>query len=316
MFMLSVIVPCFNEQENVELFYSEAVKAFKELDCDYELLFVNDGSSDGTYNKLRSLCEKASDSPAIKVISFSRNFGKEAAIYAGLNECKGDFALLIDADLQQSPQTACKMYNKLKSNPEYDCVTAFQQKRKEGAILSFFKNIFYKIINRLADTRFISGASDFRIFNRKVIDAILDIKEYHRFSKGIFSWIGFNTFFMPYQVRERTHGKSKWSFYKLFKYAVEGIIGFSTAPLKIAMLAGLFSAAASAIYSIVVIIQKLAYGISVPGYATIVVLLLFLGGMQLFCLGLLGEYISKIYIQVKDRPVYIIKEVITNDKKN
>lgn len=312
--MLSVIVPCYNEQENVELFYFEAVKAFGELYCDYELIFVNDGSTDGTFDKLYSLC-KTDNAPFIKIINFSRNFGKEAAIYAGLKECKGDYALLIDADLQQSPETAFEMYNKLTSCPEYDCVTAFQKKRKEGALLSLLKNIFYKIINRLADTSFISGASDFRVFNRKVIDAILDVKEYHRFSKGIFSFVGFNTYFMPYQVKERAHGESKWSFYKLFKYAIEGIVGFSTAPLKIAMFSGLFSAIASAIYSIIVIIQKLAFGIDVPGYATIVVLLLFLGGMQLFCLGLLGEYIAKIYIQVKDRPVYIIKEVITNDKK-
>lgn len=313
--MLSVIVPCFNEQDNIGLFYGEAMKAFDGLGCAYEFVFVNDGSSDNTLSKLRGLCE-TNDGHSIKVVSFSRNFGKEAAIFAGLNECSGDFALLIDADMQQRPEVGCEMYRTLMTNPEYDCVTAYQQERKEGAVLAFFKNSFYKIINRIADTRFVSGASDFRLLNRKMIDAVLSVKEYHRFSKGIFSWVGFNTFYMPYQVEKRAHGKTSWSFYKLFKYAVEGIVGFTTAPLKIAMVAGLVSAALSALYSVAVIIQKLAFGIDVPGYATIVVLLLFLGGMQLFCLGLLGEYISKIYIQVKDRPVYIIKEVITNDKKD
>lgn len=312
---LSVIVPCYNEQDNVELFYNEAVRAFDKLRCEYELIFINDGSSDDTLLKLRGICEK-DNGRRIKVIDFSRNFGKEAAIFAGLHECDGDYALIIDADLQQRPEIACEMYKTLVTHPEYDCVTAYQEKRKEGAVLTFFKNSFYKIINWLADTNFVSGASDFRMFNRKIIDAVLSVKEYHRFSKGIFSWVGFNTCYIPYQADERTYGKSSWSFWKLFKYAIEGIVGFTTAPLKIAMVAGLFSAVVSVIYGIVVIIQKLAFGINIPGYATIVVLLLFLGGIQLFCLGLLGEYVAKIYIQVKDRPVYIIKEVFTNDKKD
>lgn len=311
--VLSVIVPCYNEQDNVTPFYTQSVEVFDKLRCSYELIFINDGSSDDTLKNLSAICE-SDTAHTIKVINFSRNFGKEAAIFAGLSECTGDYALLIDADLQQRPEIGCQMYKTLIENTEYDCVTAYQKERKEGAILTFFKNAFYKIINKIADTHFFAGASDFRILNRKMIDAVLSVTEYHRFSKGIFSWVGFNTFFMPYVVEERRHGKSSWSFFKLFKYAVEGIVGFTTAPLKIAMALGLISAILSAIYSVVVIIQKLAFGINVPGYATIVVLLLFLGGMQLFALGILGEYISKIYIQVKDRPVYIIKEVITNDK--
>lgn len=311
--VLSVIVPCYNEEDNVSPFYTQAVEVFDKLLCDYELIFINDGSADNTLENLSAICEN-DKTHTIKVINFSRNFGKEAAIFAGLQQCKGDYALLIDADLQQRPEIGCQMYKTLIENPQYDCVTAYQKERKEGKILTFFKNTFYKLINKMTDTNFFPGASDFRILNRKMIDAVLSVTEYHRFSKGIFSWVGFNTFFMPYQVEERMHGKSSWSFFKLFKYAIEGIVGFTTAPLKFATGVGIISAILSAIYSIVVIIQKLAFSINVPGYATIVVLLLFLGGIQLFALGILGEYISKIYIQVKDRPVYIIKEVITNDK--
>ena len=312
---LSVIVPCYNEQQNVGLFYRAAVDAFDALGCSYEMLFINDGSRDDTQSELKKLC--ASDGRhTVKIIAFARNFGKEAAIYAGLSACRGDCAVLIDADLQQRPEVACEMYNILKAHSEYDCVTAYQKEREEGKLLTLFKNAFYRVINRITDIKFISGASDFRMFRRVMIDAVLKMTEYHRFSKGIFSWVGFNTFFMEYKAEQRAHGKSTWSFRKLVGYAVEGIVGFTTAPLKIAMFAGLISAFVSAIYAIVVIIQKLAYGIAVPGYATIVVLLLFLGGMQLFCLGLLGEYIAKIYIQVKNRPVYIIKEVIENDAKN
>lgn len=311
--VLSVIVPCYNEQDNILPFYTQSTAEFDKLGCEYELIFINDGSFDDTLKNLSAIC-KNDTMHTIKVISFSRNFGKEAAIFAGLRECKGDYVLLIDADLQQRPEIGCEMYKTLIENPSYDCVTAFQKERKEGAVLTFFKNSFYKIINKIADTRFFPGASDFRILNRKMVDAVLSVTEYHRFSKGIFSWVGFSTFFMPYEVEERAHGKTSWSFFKLFKYAIDGIVGFTTAPLKIAMALGLISALLSVLYSVVVIIQKLAFGINVPGYATIVVLLLLLGGAQLFALGILGEYMSKIYIQVKDRPVYIVKEVITNDK--
>ncbi len=312
---LSVIIPCYNEEQNVGLFYREAVKAFDTLHCTYEMVFINDGSHDKTLPQLRSLCA-LNDGHTVKVINFSRNFGKDAAIYAGMNACRGDCAVLIDADLQQRPEVACEMYRYLCEHPETDCVTACQKHRSEGKITALFKNIFYRVINKTADTEFVSGASDFRMLRRPMIDAVLKIGEYHRFSKGIFSWVGFNTHYMEYKADKRAFGKSTWSFWKLTKYAIEGIVGFTTAPLKIAMVGGLISAFLSALYAVVVIVQKLVYGIAVPGYATLVVLLLFLGGMQLFCLGLLGEYISKIYIQVKNRPIYIIKEVIENDIKN
>ena len=310
--VLSVIVPCYNEQDNVGLFYDEAVKAFGGLNVPYELIFVNDGSADGTLEALRGLCASPKKA-SVRVLSFSRNFGKEAAIYAGLRACKGDYAVLIDADMQQPPSTACEMFGIIRSNPEYDCVTAFQEQRSEGKVLSLFKKMFYKLINSVADTPFVSGASDFRLMTRKMIDAVLSVTEYHRFSKGIFSWVGFNTCFMPYKAQERAHGKSTWSFFKLFKYAIEGIVGYTTAPLKISMIVGMGSAFSAVVYALVVIIKRLAFGVDVPGYASIVVLLLLLGGLQLFCLGILGEYISKIYIQVKDRPVYIVKEDFSND---
>ena len=311
---LSVIVPCYNEQDNVGLFYDAAVNAFDTLGITYELVFVNDGSKDKTLESLKALCNIGT--VPVRVINFSRNFGKEAAIFAGLNECKGNYAVLIDADLQQRPEVACEMFRKIKENPEYDCVTAYQKDRSEGKVLTGFKNAFYKIINKIADTPFVSGASDFRLMSRAMIDAVLSVREYHRFSKGIFSWVGFNTLYLPYKAEERANGKSTWSFWKLLKYAIEGIVAFTTAPLKLSIFVGLVSAVISAVYCVIVIIQKLCFGIDVPGYATIVVLLLLLGGLQLLCLGILGEYLSKIYIQSKDRPIYIIKEVLSNDKKD
>lgn len=310
---LSIIVPCYNEQENVGLFYREATRVFDEYGIDYELLFINDGSRDKTLLELKKLC-RLHDGHNIKIIGFARNFGKEAAIYAGLCECRGEYAVLIDADLQQRPETARDMLDILEKNPDYDCVTAYQEERNEGAFLAFCKKCFYKIINGVSDTPFVNGASDFRMMRRAMIDAVLSVKEYHRFSKGIFSWVGFETFYMPYKASERANGTTKWSFTKLLKYAIDGILGFTTAPLRFATLLGVCSAAAAAIYCVIVIIQKLFFSIDVPGYATIVVLILFLGGMQLFCTGILGEYISKIYIQSKERPIYIVKEVITNEQ--
>ena len=274
-------MPCYNEQDNEKLFYDEAVKAFGQLHISYELIFINDGSADNTLNVLHELCASQHGTD-IRVLSFSRNFGKEAAIYAGLKACKGDYAVLIDADMQQPPSTACEMFEIIRNNPEYDCVTAYQEQRSEGKVLSLFKKAFYKLINAVADTPFVSGASDFRLMSRKVVDAILSVTEYHRFSKGIFSWVGFNTFYMPYKALERANGKSTWSFFKLVKYAIEGIVGYTTAPLKLSMFVGMGSAFSSLIYALVVIIKRLAFGVDVPGYASIVVLLLLLGGLQLF----------------------------------
>lgn len=313
---LSLVVPCYNEEGNVEKFYSEVKKAFEGKVEDYEFVFVNDGSKDETYHKLKKLYEEHKESQ-IQVLSFSRNFGKEAAIYAGLNSVKGDLVCLIDADLQQRPEVVLRMLDVMQKNEEIDCVTAYQDERKEGRLMTAMKSAFYKIINGIADVPFVNGASDFRLMKRKMVDAVIEMGEYHRFSKGIFSFVGFNTEYIPYTVEERESGESKWGFRKLFKYAIEGIVSFTTFPLKLSTYIGLFSSFASIIYLIVVVIQKLAFGINVPGYATIVVLVLLLGGLQLFCLGLLGEYLSKIYVQVKNRPIYILKEHLgSKDKKD
>lgn len=313
---LSLIVPCYNEENNVQKFYEEAQKTFSGQGFEYEYVFVNDGSSDRTMKNLRSLFEAHPESN-IQVINFSRNFGKEAAIYAGLKNARGDAICLIDADLQQRPEVALEMLNILENNDELDCVTAYQDKRKEGKAVSMLKSAFYKIINKITDIPFINGASDFRLFRSYVRDAILDLPEYHRFSKGIFSWVGFNTYYMPYEVQERKSGESKWSVRKLFKYALEGIISFTTTPLRLATYLGIITSAISLIYMIVVIIQKLAFSINIPGYATIVVLILLLGGIQLFCIGVIGEYLAKIFVQGKNRPICIVKEkLIREDNKN
>lgn len=305
--LLSLIVPCYNEEGNVEQFFQETNKAFEGKVDDYEFVFIDDGSKDLTYKKLKKLYE---DNPnhKIQVLSFSRNFGKESAIYAGLSKCKGDMACLIDADLQQRPEVVLEMLDIMNSNEDLDCVTAYQEKRKENKLVSAVKSSFYKLINKIAEVDFVNGASDFRLMKRNMINALLQMTEYHRFSKGLFNWVGFNTEYIPYTVEERASGESKWSITKLFKYAFEGIFAFSTMPLKIATFVGVLSSLASIIYLVVIIIQKIFFGIDIPGYATIVVLILFIGGVQLFGLGILGEYLSKMYIQVKDRPIYILKE--------
>ena len=309
---LSLVVPCYNEEGNVEKFFSETNKAFDGRDFEYEFVFVNDGSKDKTGFCLKKLFNE-NKNYNIQVLSFSRNFGKEAAIYAGLKAAKGDRVCLIDADLQQRPEVVLQMIDTMNGNEELDCVTAYQEKRKESKLMISLKNAFYKIINKVTEVNFVSGASDFRLMKRNMVNAVLEMTEYHRFSKGILSWVGFNTEYIPYNVEERESGESKWSTRKLFRYAFEGIVSFSTFPLKLSTYIGFISAVLSILYLILVVIKKLAFGISVPGYATIVVLVLFLGGLQLFSLGILGEYISKIYVQVKNRPVYILKEHLGKD---
>lgn len=315
--MLSLVIPCYNEEGNVKKFFDEVNKVFSQNDIkDYEFIFVNDGSTDKTYQILKQIYNENHNQYNIKFLTFSRNFGKESAMYAGLSKAVGDFVCVIDADLQQRPEVVVEMLELLSQDSDLDCITACQEKRKEGKVLSFFKSSFYKIINKISDVEFVNGASDFRLMRKNMVDAILQMTEYHRFSKGLFSYVGFNTKYIPYQVSERESGKTKWSFGKLFKYALEGIFAFSTLPLKISTYAGFISSICSLLYLVVVVLQKLIKGIDVPGYATIVVLLLFIGGLQLFCLGLLGEYISKMYVQVKDRPIYILKEYLHNDEND
>ena len=308
---LSLVVPCYNEEKNISLMYDAVKSDFSGVDFDYEMVFVNDGSKDGTMKELRKLLD--GDMP-VKIVNFSRNFGKESAMYAGLREAEGDYVAIIDADLQQRPSIVLDMVSTLDREPEYDCVAAYQDERNEGKFVSFCKDTFYKSINRFSDTEFVRGASDFRTFRRPMVEAILQMDEYFRFSKGLFSWVGFNTKFVPYTADARVNGTSKWSFGKLVSYALEGILSFTTAPLKLATIAGVTSAFFSLVYLIIVIIEKLVKGIAVPGYATIVVLIAFLGGLQLFALGIIGEYIARIYIQTKGRPIYIAKEILKNDR--
>lgn len=305
-FDLSLIVPCYNEEDNVSEFFNEFNEVFRNISLKYEFVFIDDGSSDKTFINLKKLYDENPDFN-IQIISFSRNFGKESAIYAGLSNVKGNMACIIDADLQQRPEVVIKMLDIMKNDESVDCVTAYQEERKESKSMSGIKSFFYNTINKMSEIDFKNGASDFRLFKRNVIDAILQMPEYHRFSKGLFSWVGFNTVYIPYKAEERAGGETKWSIGKLIKYAINGIISFSTLPLKLSTFVGIISSIVSIIYLIVVVIQKLFFGINVPGYATIVVLLLLIGGIQLFCLGILGEYLSKIYIEVKNRPVYLIK---------
>ncbi len=305
---LSLIVPCYNEAENVGAFQTAVMSAFHDCGYDYEIVYINDGSRDATLHNLKKL--HAAQLCPTKVISFSRNFGKEAGLYAGLQHAKGDYIALIDADLQQRPEIVRNMVQILDEKPEYDVVAAYQDRRGEGKILSFFKKCFYKLINAVSNVELKPDASDFRTFRRSVAESILELTEYHRFSKGIFAWVGFDTWFIPYTAQQRHAGKTKWNFRKLFQYAVSGIVDYSTAPLKLATYLGGFTAFAAMVYLIIVVLQKLICGIDVPGYASIIVLILLLGGIQLVCIGIIGEYVGRTFEQSKNRPVYIAKEVL------
>ena len=306
---LSLIVPCYNEEQNVEAFYARCQEVFPT--DQYEVVFVNDGSKDGTYKKLQKLHEEHDN---ILVVNFSRNFGKESAIYAGLHYASGSYISIIDADLQQDPEIVRNMVNILEEKPDIDVVAAYQAQRHEGRLMSWCKDRFYKFINRLSEVDLRENASDFRTFRASVQKALLDMPEYFRFSKGLFSWVGFETEYIPYEAAERFAGTTKWRFTKLLKYAMEGIISFSTLPLQLATFFGAIVSAIAIIYGIVIIAQTLITGIDVPGYATTIVVVLFLGGVQLLVMGILGEYLAKTYIQGKHRPVYIAKNVL--EKKN
>ena len=305
---LSLVVPCYNEAENVAAFQDAVIGAFAGCGYDYEIIFVNDGSRDATLHNLKKL--HTAQKCHIKVISFSRNFGKESAIYAGMEHADGEYISLIDADLQQRPEIVADMVKILDEKPECDVVAAYQDRRGEGKVLSFFKKRFYGIINRLSDVNLHADASDFRTFRRSVRDSLLELAEYHRFSKGLFAWVGYETTFIPYTACERNAGTTKWSFTKLMNYAIEGIIGFSTKPLRYSIYIGSFTAVAAVLYLLWVIIEKLAWGIAIPGYATVIVLILLLGSIQLFCIGIIGEYVGRTFEQSKDRPVYIAKDVL------
>ena len=311
---LSLIAPCFNEGENVAPFQQAVMDAFQDCGYDYEIIFVNDGSRDATFHNLKKL--HAAQACPVKVISLSRNFGKEAAIYAGLHHADGEYISLIDADLQQRPEIVREMVEILDRDDQYDVVAAYQDRRGESKLLSFFKKSFYTIINQLSNVTLQRDASDFRTFRRSVRDSLLELGEYHRFSKGLFAWVGYDTCFIPYTACERHTGVSKWSFRKLFNYAIDGIIGFSTRPLRMASHLGLYTALIAVVYMIFVIIEKLVWGIDIPGYATTIILTLLLGGMQLLCIGIIGEYVGRTFEQTKNRPIYIAKHILTYNKED
>lgn len=309
---LSLVVPCFNEEDVVYDFYKEVNAVFDGNVEDYEFVFVNDGSKDKTLEILRAIHKVANN---VKVVSFSRNFGKEAAMLAGLKNACGDYVCVIDADLQQRPEVVVEMKNILDAEPETDCVAAFQKARKESKLMTVCKDGFYKIINKVTDVEFYPGASDFRLMRRQMVDAVLEMGEYHRFSKGIFSFVGFNTKFIPYDVQERAGGESKWTFVKLFKYAVEGIIGYTTAPLRIATFAGIGTMLIAVLYLIIALIAGAIAG-HVTSTVAIITLLLLLFGMNFTFIGIAGEYLARTYMQVKERPVFIVKEILDYEDKN
>ena len=311
---LSLVVPCYNEESNVRLFHDAVVAAFAKESYEYEMVFVNDGSKDATLAQLKKLHEESDSN--IRIVSFSRNFGKEAAMYAGIQHAKGEYICLIDADLQQRPEIVVGMVNRLEENPELDCVAAFQEERKEDKLLSFFKSGFYNLINKVSQTTFMQGASDFRTFRRSVAQAVLSLGETHRFSKGLLSWVGFNTEYIPYVVEERATGESKWSFSKLFKYAIEGIMAFSTAPLSIPTVLGVFGSFAAVVYLFVRLLVCLIEGDSFGTGSTIIFLVLLFGSLQLLCIGIIGKYLAKTYEQGKNRPIYLAREIIEPKKKH
>lgn len=303
---ISVVVSCYNEQEALPLFYEEITKVSNKMkNVEFEFIFVNDGSKDKTLEIIKSFRK---NDERVKYISFSRNFGKEAAMYAGLKKASGDYVAIMDADLQDPPKLLIEMYDILEKK-EYDCVATRRVSRKgEPPIRSFFARLFYKLINKISKAEIVDGARDFRLMTRQMVDAILSMEEYNRFSKGIFGWVGFNTKWIEYENVERAAGETKWSFWKLFKYSIEGIIAFSTAPLVISTIMGILFCFLAFLLIIFIVAKTLIYGDPVSGWPSMVCIMLFVGGIQLFCIGIIGQYISKTYLEVKKRPIYIIKE--------
>lgn len=301
---VSIIVPCYNEEESLELFYKEFNKCIKKnKNINYELMFVNDGSKDKT---LEVILELASKDKNIKYISFSRNFGKEAAMYAGLKNSIGDYVAIMDADLQDPPSLLSEMLDILR-NEDYDSVATRRVTRKgEPPIRSFFARLFYKIINKISKADIVDGARDYRLMNRKMVNAIIEMGEYNRFSKGIFGWVGFKTKWLAYENIERVAGETKWNFWKLFLYSLEGIVAFSTLPLTIASLFGILFIFVSFIVILLIIAKTLIFGDPTSGWPSLVCIIFFVSGIQLFCLGIIGQYLSKTYLEVKKRPIYIV----------
>jgi len=302
---ISVIVPCYNEEESIPLFYKEIKEITKKMKVKFEIIFINDGSKDNTLNIIRELAKK---DKMIRYISFSRNFGKEAGILAGLEAAKGSYVCMMDVDLQDPPHLLIEMYDEIKKG-EYDCIATRSVSRNGYSFLrKTLTGMYYKIINKVSKTPIVDGARDFRLMTRQMVDAILSLKEYNRYSKGIFSWVGFDTKWITFENTERIAGTTKWNFWKLFAYSIESIVGFSTVPLLISSIAGLLFCLIAFVMIIVIIAKTLIFGDPVSGWPSLVCIIFLVSGVQLFCLGILGEYLAKTYLETKNRPVYIIKE--------
>lgn len=314
-FSLSFVVPCYNEVDNIRLFKRRAFECFDAEGISLEIVFVNDGSQDGTFELLREVVSETDPSHPMQAVQFSRNFGKEAALYAGMEAARGECICLIDADLQQTPEDALRMYKLLMDKPEYDIVAACQIERKESVVLKLFKHSFYKTFNGICtDIEIPANVSDFRVFRHTVADALLSLPEGQRFSKGLFAWVGFKTLEVPYEPDARVNGESKWSVKSLFHYAANGILGFTTWPLKVAVWIGLIASLGGFAYLLWIIFEYALRGTDVPGFPTLACLILLFGGLQLTVLGVIGEYLSRSYIEGKHRPLYIAKEHLTNEE--
>lgn len=309
MALLSVVVPCYNEEENVHYFYEELLKNqpfFEEKKMDVEVIYVDDGSKDGTVAEVKKL---AKNDERVKMVSFSRNFGKEAAIFAGFQKAKGDYVVMMDADLQDPPSLLPEMFSYIEQG--YDSVATRRVSRKgEPPIRSFFARMFYKLMNKISKADIVDGARDYRLMTRQVVDSILAMGEYNRFSKGIFGWVGYETKWIEYENIERVHGETKWSFWKLFIYSIEGITAFSTVPLAVASVMGVLFCAAAFIMILFILIRSLVWTDPVGGWPSLVCIICMVSGVQLFCLGIVGQYLSKTYLEVKKRPIYLVKEEI------
>ena len=303
---ISIVVPCYNEEASLPLFYREITRVAAEMDyADFEFVFIDDGSEDNTLPTLRRL---AAADRRVRFVSFSRNFGKEAGMLAGLEAATGDFVALMDADLQDPPSLLPELYRAV-TEEGYDCAATRRTTREgEPPIRSFFARMFYRIINKISDADIVDGARDYRLMRRRVVDAILSMREYNRFSKGIFGWVGFKTKWVPFVNVERVAGETKWSFWKLFLYSLEGIVAFSTVPLALASVLGVLLCLAAFVFIVVVLVKTLAFGDPVGGWPSMMCVILFLGGVQLLCIGILGQYLSKTYLETKRRPVYLVRE--------
>ncbi|HEM4744287.1 TPA: glycosyltransferase family 2 protein [Streptococcus suis] len=308
--MISVIVPCFNEEEAIPYFYDAMEKVRKEMGEQFEYIFVNDGSKDRTLTVLRQL---SGQDRAVRYLSFSRNFGKEAVLYAGLQAAQGELVTVMDVDLQDPPEMLMEMKAMLDGNPDLDCVGTRRVSRDgEPPIRSFFAKLFYKLMNKISQVEVVDGARDFRLMRRHMVDAILSVSEYNRFSKGIFAWVGFETEYLPYENVERVAGETSWSFWKLLSYSIEGIINFSDTPLNIASYTGFFTFLLSLVLMVFVVFKTLVFGDPTIGWPSTICIILFLGGLQLMTIGILGKYLAKVFLETKKRPIYIVKEKSSN----